>query len=127
MSRKKGQHYSLGFKEQVLERMRLGERIRLLGWELKVPKSVLYEWRKQAEGRPGGKQYEAARKERDQEVAALEARIAELEGVVGRQTLELDFFAAALRRVEGSGQGNREAGEKASGPKSAAGCSRKAD
>ncbi len=103
MTRKKGRHYSLGFKEQVLGRMGLGEKIRALSWELGVSKSLLYEWRQEREGRPGGKKYEKEKRQREGEVGALEARIAELEGVVGRQTLELDFFRSALRRLEESG------------------------
>ena len=75
---------------------RLGERIRQLSWELKIPESVLYKWREQAESRPGGKKYEQEKDQRDREIQALEARIAELEGIIGRQTLELDFFRSAL-------------------------------
>ena len=127
MARKKGQRYSLGFQEQVLQRIRLGERIRLLSWELKVPKSVLYEWREEMEGRPGGKKYEQEEQQRDREIGALEARIAELEGVIGRQTLELDFFRSALRRIGETPPNSESAGEKPSGLKSAAGWNRKAD
>ena len=127
MTRRKGQRYSLGFKEQVWERMRLGERIRLLSWELKVPKSVLYDWREEMEGRPGGKKYDQEKDQRDGEIRALEARIAELEGVIGRQTLELDFFRSALRRIGEIGPTSESAGEKPSGLKSAAGWNRKAD
>jgi hypothetical protein len=38
----------------------------------------------------------------ERQAAALKNRISELEGLVGRQTAELDFFAAALRNIEGS-------------------------
>ena len=127
MARKKGQRYSLGFQEQVLQRIRLGERIRLLSWELKVPKSVLYEWREEMEGRPGGKKYEQEDQQRDRGIGAGEARIAELEAALGRKTLEVDFFRSALRRFEQTGQPAGEGGEKPSGLKSAAGWNRKAD
>ena len=127
MTRRKGQHYSLGFQEQVLQRIRLGERIRQLSWELKVPRSVLYEWREKAESQPGGKKYEQEEQQRDREIGALEARIAELEAALGRKTLEVDFFRSALRRFEQTGQPAGEGGEKPSGLKSAAGWDRKAD
>ena len=127
MARRKGQHYSLGFREQVLQRIRLGERIRQLSGELKVPRSVLYEWREKAESRPVGKKYEQEDQQRDRGIGAWEARIAELEAALGRKTLEVDFFRSALRRFEQTGQPAGEGGEKPSGLKSAAGWNRKAD
>jgi len=127
MTRRKGQHYSLGFKEQVMERLLVGEKVRLLAWELKVPKSLLYEWREQAELRPGGKKYEREKVERDEEVQMLEARIGDLEGVVGRQTLELDFFRGALRRLGKEVPSSERAGKKPSVPRSAGGWNRKAN
>lgn len=36
----------------------------------------------------------------EHEIARLQRRIAELEQLTGRQTAELDFFAAALRSVK---------------------------
>jgi len=120
---KKRQRYSLGLKEQVLQRMRLGEKIRALSRELKVPQSVLYEWRERAAERPGVREAECGEAEK----RAVEARIAELERVIGRQTLELDFFASALRRIEGPRQNNANAGVRASGLKSAAESRRKAN
>ena len=51
----------------------------------------------------------------------------ELEGVIGQKTLELDFFAGALRRIEESRRKKGKTGATASTPKSAGGCNRKVD
>lgn len=122
-----GRPYSLGLKERVLERLRLGEGVRALAREFNLPKSVVYEWKDKMQGRPGKKVGEAAGEKRDREMAALEARIAELEGVVGRKTLEADFFRGALRRLAESGRLANPVGEKSSTLKSAAGWNRKAN
>jgi hypothetical protein len=60
-------------------------------------------------------------------IRELEEKIASLEGVIGRQKLESDFFAAALRRVEGEVQPKNEIGETGSTPKSRAGRRNKAN
>lgn len=122
-----GRHYSPGLRERVLERMRLGEKVRQVCQEFNLPRSVVYEWKEKAAGRPGKKLHEGEEERRDQERRALEGRIAELEGVIGRQALELDFFASALRRIEGADRKKESSGGKASGLRSAAGCSRKAN
>jgi hypothetical protein len=57
----------------------------------------------------------------------LTKKVAELQGVIGQKTLELDFVAGALRRIEESRQKKGMSGETASTQKSASGCNRKAD
>ena len=125
--KKKRNRYSAGFKEQAIRRMQEGERVKALSLELQVSRGVLFEWRLEAERRPGGKTY--ARKEvvREGEDSAQEVRIQELEAALGRKTMELDFFQSALRRLAASGPQGSPVGEKSSGPKSATGWNRKAD
>jgi transposase-like protein len=122
-----GRHYSVGLKERVRERLRLGEGVRGLAREFNLPKSVVYEWKERMQGRPGKKVGEPAGEKRDQEILALEGRIAELEAALGRKGLEVDFFRGALRRLAESGRLANPAGKKSSGPKSAAGWNRKAN
>ena len=57
----------------------------------------------------------------------LEQEVGELKGVIGQKTLEVDFFADALRRVEESRQRKSKSGATASTPRSAGGCNRKVD
>jgi transposase-like protein len=128
MSRKakrKCERRPAAFKQMAVERMKEGK-IRALGKELGVPVSGLYRWKQQAEGRSaaGVEIGEDAGRRRVQE---LEKKVKELEGVIGQKTLELDFFAAALRRIKESRQQRSSVGETASTPRSAGGWNRKAD
>jgi transposase-like protein len=123
--RRKGEAYGLEFREKVLERMRRGERVAHLSRELGITESLLYEWKSKAEpwasGSPGRED------EASKEIRRLKARVAGLEGALGREAMEKDFFENALRRVaarRGISDGN---GSKTSGLKSAAGWNRKAD
>ena len=88
-----------------------------------MPVSGLYRWKQLAERRLA----EASEDPRDRHVRKLEEKLKELEGVIGQKTLELDFFAGALRRVEESRQRRGKSGATASTPKSAGGCNRKVD
>ena len=63
----------------------------------------------------------------EQRIRELEQEVRELKGVLGQKTLEVDFFAEALRRVEESRQRKGKSGVTASSPESAGGCKRKVD
>ena len=126
-AKRKWERRSAAFKESALERMKRGENVRALARELGVPRSLLYWWRKQAEGRLKPAEPRAAEDPRDRRVGELEKKVGELEGVIGQKTLELDFFAGALRRIKETRQKRSSSGATASTPKSAGGCNRKAD
>lgn len=57
----------------------------------------------------------------------LQAKIAGLEGVIGRQALELDFFESALRRIRETAPQSDANGESTSTPRSEVESDRKAD
>ena len=116
--------YSEEFREAAVGRMRGGAEVRQLGRELKVSRSVLYSWRKQAEQGSLGEKEE---QRQDREIAVLQAQVRELEAAVGRKLLETDFLESALRRVGAKMPTSRNAGKKTSGPRSADGWSRKAN
>ena len=119
--------YPIRLRERAVERLVLGESATRLAKELGVHRTTLYGWKRKVEQRrrvrPAGK----ARDGRDLRIEELEAKVARLEGMVGRQWLELDFFDSALRRIKGKRPRNATSGDTASTPRSAAGCSRKAD
>ena len=92
MEKKERMRYRAGFKEQVIQRMREGERVKALSHEFLIAPSVLFTWRQESEERPGGRKHEKVQRQRDGEVQALEVRIAELEAAVGRSMLERDFW-----------------------------------
>jgi transposase-like protein len=125
--RRKWDRYSAEFRQQALERMKTCDNVRALAKELGVARQQLYWWKQRAEQRANPREPGATEDPRDRRIRELTKKIAELEGVIGQKTLELDFFAGALRRIEESRQKKGISGETASTPKSASGCNRKAD
>lgn len=90
--------FSEEFRAQALERMRTCDNVSALARELGIRRKYLYYWRDQALGRvPKSGLHlrpKPAREERERR------RIVELERLVARQALEIDFFKGALQRVE---------------------------
>jgi transposase len=68
-----------------------------LARELGVRRKWLYKWRDQAEG---GERPPVSRAPKPMPVENDRKRIAELEKLVARQALEIDFFKGALQRIE---------------------------
>lgn len=127
MGKRKYTSYSIRLRERAVERLKLGESATQLAKELGVHRTTLYGWKRKLERRqrvrPAGKSRDA----RDLRIEELEAKVAQLEGALGRQWAELDFFDSALRRIGDKRQRNAASGDTASTPRSAAGCKRKAD
>jgi transposase-like protein len=126
-SRRKWDRYSAAFRQQALERMKTCDNVKALAKELGVARQQLYWWKQRAEQRANPREPGASEDPRDRRIRELTKKVAELEGVIGQKTLELDFFAGALRRIEESRQKKGMSGETASTQKSASGCNRKAD
>jgi hypothetical protein len=112
--------------------MKNSEDIGKLAEELGVSRGALYLWKRKGEGLPSYRDrardgYEAPPDdERSRTIRELEAKVASLEGEVGRRSLESSFFESALRRVEAARRRNDEPGAMRCTTKSAAGRSRKA-
>ncbi len=115
------------FRQQALERMKTSKNVSLLARELGVAPQLLYIWKQQAEGRKKASESGASEDPRERRIRELEKQVGELKGVVGQKTLEADFFAGALRRIEESRRKKGKTGATASTPKSAGGCNRKVD
>ena len=90
--------YGEDFRQTALERMKACEDVSALAGELGVSRPQLYRWRNEALGRKPEPRSEAWLKEKADE--RQRRRIAELERLVARQALELDFFKGALLRIE---------------------------
>ena len=128
----RSKRYPVGFQRDAVEQMEHCQDIGKLAEELGVSRGALYLWKRKGEGLPSYR--DAARQghpaaEEDQpakRIRELEAKIASLEGELGRRSLEASFFKSALRRVEGLRRGNDEPGGTASTTRSATG-SRKAN
>ena len=90
--------FSDEFRAQALERMKTCDNVTALARELGIRRKFLYHWRDQALGRVPAS--EASRKPKPPVEGRERKRVAELERLVARQALELDFFKGALQRVE---------------------------
>lgn len=110
---KRRRRYSQAFKLAAVARFESAESVRELAAELGVDRGLVYKWR--AAHQAGGAEAlgMTGRPRRSAAPPGLLAgrlaedagppgarRIAELERMVGRQQLELDFFRAALQRLK---------------------------
>jgi hypothetical protein len=130
---KRSNRYPIGFQRDAVERMKHCADIALLAQELGVSRGALYLWKRKSEGLPSYR--DALRnapsswqdEEKARQLREVQARVAELEGELGRRSLEASFFKSALRRVEALRQQSEDPGVMASTKKSATGRSRKAN
>ena len=107
--------------------MRLEKNVSALSRELGLDRSMMYIWKRKLEKRAYGNVRSGEVNIRDKQVKELQAKIAGLEGVIGRQALELDFFEGALRRTRETAQPSDGNGASTSMPKSGTEPARKAD
>src|ERR1700684_2967907 len=108
--KQKQRSYSAEFKRGALRRMTQAKTISGLAKELGIRRKFLYQWRHQfeAEGRaglerrrgrpPGSKSQNVS----PPGLSAAELRIAELERLLGRKQLEVDFLKRAFEQVRGA-------------------------
>ena len=127
MAKRRAKQYSTRFRQLVVERMRVEKNISQLARELGLDRSMIYNWQRKMEG-PKSENIATDDVEiQPLRVQELQAKIARLERVIGRQALELDFFDGALRRIRERGQKSGASGETSSTPRSEVGSKRKAD
>src|ERR1035441_5920358 len=106
--------------------MMLGDNVSQLARELGVDRTCLYAWKRKLGRQPYSHGPARSPEWLERRIEELEAKITRLEGIIGGQWQELDFFESALRRIEASAVMNG-AGESASTPRFVPGCDRKAD
>ena len=118
-----GRRFSRELKLAAVQRMAMGANVSKLSRELGVSRKGIYQWQKQfrvggpparrGAGRP--RRAEAVRLQANDpavpapsassdELSKALARIADLERLVGQQTVDLDFFQQALQHVGGERQ-----------------------
>jgi transposase len=132
-SKSKGGQYPVAFKIKAIKRVERGEGVLPVARDLGVTRKALHDWIRawKAHGvdglnrkrgpKPGRKHlklvHDAAPLAGPGALAASLRRIGELERVIGRQQLDLDFFQQALRALDGkAAQGKpRPASPKSSG------------
>jgi transposase-like protein len=125
--RRKWDRWPAEFRQRAVERMKSCPNVKVLAKELGVARQLLYVWKLQAEGRRKTSEPGASEDPRNRRIRELEKQVGELKGVIGEKTLEADFFACALRRIEESRRKKGTTGATASTPKSAGGCNREAN
>jgi transposase len=111
-SKSKGGQYPTAFKLKAIKRVERGEGVLPVALDLGVTRKALHDWLRayKAFGPEGLNRKRGPKPGRRRLKPVYEAtpgkasqhRIAELERVIGRQQLELDFFRQALRALEGT-------------------------
>jgi transposase len=119
--------YSMRFRQRVVERMIWEKNISQLSRELGLDRSMMYIWKRKLEKRAYGNVRSGEVNVRDRQIQELQTKIAGLEGVIGRQALELDFFEGALRRIRETAPRSGDNGESTSTLRSEVESDRKAD
>jgi len=104
--------YSLAFRERAIRRMKLGDNASKLARELGVHRTTLYGWKRKLAKQRYRKMADLEPDWRDHRIEELEAKIARLEQVIGAQSVDLDFFESALRRVEETARKSGDGGKK---------------
>ena len=110
-SKSKGSQYPTPFKIKAIKRVERGEGVLPVARELGVTRKALHDWVRAwkafgPEGlnvkrgpKPGRKRLRPVSDGSGDLPVTAQKRIAELERVIGRQQLELDFFRQALRAL----------------------------
>jgi transposase-like protein len=120
--KKKSRKYSVDFKQEAVRRMAQATTIVGLAKQLGVRRKLLYQWRDQfqAEGRAGLERRRGRPPGSKSETVsppvptAADLRIAELERLLGRKQLEVDFLKRAFEQVRGAASSHTSDGGKAS-------------
>ena len=133
MSKTEARSFSRTFKLAVVRRMEAGENVSALSREVEVKREVLYRWRDafriggeaalRLRGRPSKADAVVMQLARGvagkaDDLAEARWQIDQLQRKVGQQALDLDFFKAALRRIEASRRPSDRSGVTASSPTS---------
>ena len=94
--------YPVEFKVAAIERVEKGERPSVVARQLKISEALLSRWRRRFRKSGATGLSEIGRPRRKKPARDPEKRVAELERLVGRQQLVIDFLEQALRQVEAS-------------------------
>lgn len=116
-SKSKGGQYPTAFKLKAIRRVERGEGVLPVARDLGVTRKALHDWvrafktfgpeglNRKRGPKPGRRRLKPVADTTSGDgrgsLTASQQRIAELERVIGRQQLELDFFRQALRALDG--------------------------
>jgi len=108
----KWQRYSLDFKRRAVAQMAKCDNVVTLARELKVHPSLLYIWKDQLQGTPGPRRADLSQNRSTSVEKQLREENRLLKEALGQKTMELDFFADALRGLKEQRRKSDEAGER---------------
>jgi transposase-like protein len=117
--------YDLEFRRRAVEQMKTCDDVTALAGELKVGRTTLYDWKRQFAGRPRPRRLDLSSIQQSEAERKLLAENRLLKEALGQKTLEADFFAGALRRIEERRRNSSSSGETASMPRSGRGRKRR--
>ena len=111
MGRQRVGRHPIEYRRMVVERMKQCNNITALAKELGLERKLMYNWREQLDPpsvvrRPPGTPVSRE--------AKLEQEVDRLKGALADKTLELDFFKAALQKVEARRRQKKNSGGKTS-------------
>ena len=95
------------FKREAVKRMKTCASVRVLAKELNVQRRLLYRWKEELEPTPKEPVERAGEANTEAQIGQLKQQVARLETALGRKVLEVDFFKAALQKVEARRQSKR--------------------
>jgi len=115
VAKKRRGRYAKEFRRMAVERLKSCDNIVALSKQLRVPRRSLYRWRDELDP------IEATREELPSQNAresTLRKEVHQLKQLLAEKVLAVDFFKAALQKVEARRQRTGSSGEKASTTKS---------
>lgn len=123
----KWRRHTLEFKRQVVERMKTCANIQELARELGLQRKLLYTWKYQLEGRPEPRHANLGITAEERKDKQVREQIARLQTALAEKTLENDFFAIALLKIQEGRRASDAPGGRASTKESGRGRPNKAN
>ena len=114
MAKKRRGRYPNEFRRMAVERLKSCDNSVALSKELRVPRGNLYRWRNELD--PIEPREESP--PQNSRESTLRKEVHQLKQLLADKVLEVDFFKAALQKVEARRQRTGSSGEKASTTKS---------
>ena len=112
MERQRGQRYGEKFRRRAVEQMNACDNIVRLSQKLGVTRRLLYKWRDDLEALYS--QAENGQPIINSRESALRKELLRVKRLLAEKTVELDFFKAALQRIEARRRKSDISGERAS-------------
>jgi transposase-like protein len=115
VAKKRRRRYPKEFRRMAVEQLKSCDNIVALSKQLRVPRRSLYRWRDEMDPIEPPREESPPQNARE---STLRKEVHQLKQLLAEKVLEVDFFKAALQKVEARRQRTGSSGEKASTTKS---------